>query len=115
MKEQIKLEKAKEVTSFVELWKRYRRRVLVSVAVQTCTSLSGVNVISKSCNILLEYYLSITPIDYYQTILYAGVGITGKTVLLLSGAYGTLGRTYRPCLAPLYPKTPLTHCHTSSR
>ncbi|CAE6432422.1 unnamed protein product [Rhizoctonia solani] len=74
MKEQIKLEKAREVKSFSEIWKRYRRRVLVSVAVQTCTSLSGVNVIS-----------------YYQTILYAGVGITGKTVLLLSGAYGTLG------------------------
>ncbi|QRV75968.1 Sugar (and other) transporter [Ceratobasidium sp. AG-Ba] len=74
MKEQIRLEKAKEVKSFVELWKRYRRRVLVSVAVQTCTSLSGVNVIG-----------------YYQTILYAGVGITGKTVLLLSGVYGTLG------------------------
>ncbi|CUA73991.1 putative quinate permease [Rhizoctonia solani] len=74
MKEQIKLEKAKEVKSISELWKRYRRRVLVSVAVQTCTSLSGVNVI-----------------NYYQTILYAGVGITGKTVLLLSGAYGTLG------------------------
>ncbi|KDN36024.1 hypothetical protein RSAG8_11110, partial [Rhizoctonia solani AG-8 WAC10335] len=74
MKEQIKLEKAREVKSLSELWKRYRRRVLVSVAVQTCTSLSGVNVIS-----------------YYQTVLYAGVGITGKTVLLLSGAYGTLG------------------------
>ncbi|CAE6517111.1 unnamed protein product [Rhizoctonia solani] len=74
MKEQIKLEKAREVKSFSEIWKRYRRRVLVSVAVQTCTSLSGVNVI-----------------NYYQTILYAGVGITGKTVLLLSGAYGTLG------------------------
>ncbi|KAG9123793.1 hypothetical protein FRC07_013942 [Ceratobasidium sp. 392] len=74
MKEQIKLEKLKEVKSIFELWKRYRRRVLVSVAVQTCTSLSGVNVI-----------------NYYQTILYAGVGVTGKTVLLLSGAYGTLG------------------------
>ncbi|KAF8609728.1 general substrate transporter [Ceratobasidium sp. AG-I] len=74
MKEQIKLEKAREVKSIVELWKRYRRRLLVSVAVQTCTSLSGVNVIG-----------------YYQTILYAGVGITGKTVLLLSGVYGTLG------------------------
>ncbi|KAG8781887.1 hypothetical protein FRC12_021421 [Ceratobasidium sp. 428] len=74
MKEQLKLEKEKEVRSIFDLWKRYRRRVLVSVAVQTCTSLSGVNVIG-----------------YYQTILYAGVGITGKTVLLLSGVYGTLG------------------------
>ncbi|KAJ1311187.1 hypothetical protein OPQ81_009688 [Rhizoctonia solani] len=74
MKEQIKLEKSREVESFSEVWKQYRRRVLVSVAVQTCTSLSGVNVI-----------------NYYQTILYGGVGITGKTVLLLSGAYGTLG------------------------
>ncbi|CAE6537396.1 unnamed protein product [Rhizoctonia solani] len=74
MKEQIKLEKAKEVKSLFELWKRYRRRVLVSVAVQTCTSLSGVNVIG-----------------YYQTIIYASIGIRGKTILLLSGAYGTVG------------------------
>ncbi|CAE6476405.1 unnamed protein product [Rhizoctonia solani] len=74
MKEQIKLEKAREVKSISQLWRYYRRRVLVSVAVQTCTSLSGVNVIG-----------------YYQTILYASIGITGKTVLLLSGAYGTFG------------------------
>ncbi|KAF8680126.1 Permeases of the major facilitator superfamily [Rhizoctonia solani] len=74
MKEQIKLEKAREVKSISQLWRYYRRRVLVSVAVQTCTSLSGVNVIG-----------------YYQTILYANIGITGKTVLLLSGAYGTFG------------------------
>ena len=45
MKDQIKLEKAREVNSITEIWKRYRRRLLVSVAVQTCTSLSGVNVI----------------------------------------------------------------------
>ncbi|KEP55820.1 MFS monosaccharide transporter [Rhizoctonia solani 123E] len=77
MKEQIKLEKAKEVKSLFELWKRYRRRVLVSVAVQTCTSLSGVNVIG-----------------YYQTIIYASIGIRGKTILLLSGAYGTVGRSH---------------------
>ncbi|KAF8741260.1 Permeases of the major facilitator superfamily, partial [Rhizoctonia solani] len=74
MKEQIKLEKAREIKSISQLWRYYRRRVLVSVAVQTCTSLSGVNVIG-----------------YYQTILYASIGITGKTVLLLSGAYGTFG------------------------
>lgn len=29
--------------------------------------------------------------DYYQTTLYAKLGITGNDVLLLSGIYGTLG------------------------
>jgi predicted MFS family arabinose efflux permease len=28
-------------------------------------------------------------IQYYQTTLYAGVGITGSTVLLIAGVYGT--------------------------
>ncbi|KAH7344744.1 putative MFS monosaccharide transporter [Rhizoctonia solani] len=70
MKEQIKLEKAREVKSLSEIWKRYHG------------DLSGVNVISMLLN---------GATGYYQTILYAGVGITGKTVLLLSGAYGTLG------------------------
>jgi hypothetical protein len=95
MREQIKLEKAREVKSLSELWRRYRRRVLVSVAVQTCTSLSGVNVIgvSHSSYRLWSLVLNIST-GYYQTILYTGVGITGKTILLLSGAYGTLGREY---------------------
>lgn len=94
MKEQIKLEKAREVNSIVEIWKRYRRRLLVSVAVQTCTSLSGVNVIGKlAASAMFPRFIYLRVAGYYQTILYAGVGITGKTVLLLSGVYGTLGRT----------------------
>ncbi|KAF5352978.1 hypothetical protein D9758_007943 [Tetrapyrgos nigripes] len=74
MKEQILLEKETEVSSFKEAWTRYRKRVLIAVAVQTMTSLTGVNVI-----------------NYYQTTLYTQLGITGHTVLLMAGIYATVG------------------------
>ncbi|KAL1696619.1 general substrate transporter [Schizophyllum commune] len=74
MKEQILFEKQHEVTSLAEAWQKYRKRVLIAIAVQTMTSLSGVNVI-----------------NYYQTTLYKKLGQTGQNVLLLSGVYGTVG------------------------
>lgn len=74
MHSQIEFELAREITSYKEMFKIYRHRVLVAVAVQTMTSLTGTNVIS-----------------YYQTILYKSLGITANTILCLAGAYGTIG------------------------
>ncbi|KAK1222994.1 hypothetical protein PQX77_014140 [Marasmius sp. AFHP31] len=74
MREQILYEKSTEVTSLKEAWQKYRKRVAVAVFVQTMTSLTGVNVI-----------------NYYQTILYKSLGITGQKSLLLAAIYGTVG------------------------
>ncbi|KAL0061246.1 hypothetical protein AAF712_011952 [Marasmius tenuissimus] len=74
MREQILYEKSTEVTSITEAWQKYRKRVAVAVFVQTMTSLTGVNVI-----------------NYYQTILYKNLGITGQKSLLLAAIYGTVG------------------------
>ncbi|EIM84049.1 general substrate transporter [Stereum hirsutum FP-91666 SS1] len=74
MRDQIMYEKSTELSSFKEAWSKYKRRVIIAIATQTMTSLTGVNVI-----------------NYYQTTLYAKLGITGNDVLLLSGIYGTLG------------------------
>ncbi|KAK7441769.1 hypothetical protein VKT23_009208 [Stygiomarasmius scandens] len=74
MKEQIMFEKETEVSSLREAWTKYKKRVVIAVAVQTMTSLTGVNVI-----------------NYYQTTLYKQLGITGHRVLLLAAIYGTVG------------------------
>ncbi|KAK7039228.1 hypothetical protein VNI00_010133 [Paramarasmius palmivorus] len=74
MREQILFEKSSEVSTFVEAWRKYKKRIIIAVAVQTMTSLTGVNVI-----------------NYYQTTLYKQLGITGHTILLLAGVYGTIG------------------------
>ncbi|KAL5327163.1 hypothetical protein ACEPPN_004855 [Leptodophora sp. 'Broadleaf-Isolate-01'] len=74
MHAQIEFEMARELTSYKEIFKLFKRRVLVSIAVQTMTSLTGTNVVG-----------------YYQTILYKGLGFNPKVVLCLAGAYGTVG------------------------
>lgn len=74
MREQIVFEKSTEVKTFAEAWSKYKKRILISVAVQSMTSLTGVNVVG-----------------YYQTTLYRNLGITGQTILLLAGIYGTVG------------------------
>ncbi|KAF4122878.1 transporter [Geosmithia morbida] len=73
MLQQIQFEKEREVTSYKEIFRLFRRRALVSIAVQTMTSLTGVNVI-----------------QYYQTILYKGLGMSPNTILALAGVYGTI-------------------------
>lgn len=73
MHAQIEYEMEREVTSWSEIFKLFRHRALVSIAVQTMTSLTGVNVI-----------------QYYQTILYKSLGIGSKTILALAGVYGTM-------------------------
>ena len=73
MHAQIEYEMEREITSYSEIFKLSRHRALVSIAVQTMTSLTGVNVI-----------------QYYQTILYKSLGIDQKTILALAGVYGTI-------------------------
>ncbi|KAI0018877.1 putative MFS monosaccharide transporter [Xylariomycetidae sp. FL0641] len=73
MRAQIEYELAREVTSYRELFRLYGRRAMVSVAVQTMTSLTGVNVI-----------------QYYQTTLYRSLGIGSHTILALAAVYGTV-------------------------
>ncbi|KAH7336116.1 putative MFS monosaccharide transporter [Rhexocercosporidium sp. MPI-PUGE-AT-0058] len=72
MRGQIEFEMEREIRSYREIWRLFRHRVLVSIAVQTMTSLTGVNVI-----------------QYYQTILYKSLGINQTTILALAGVYGT--------------------------
>ncbi|KAK8037346.1 hypothetical protein PG991_000692 [Apiospora marii] len=73
MQAQIEYEMAREITSYAEIWRLYRHRVMTSVAVQTMTSLTGVNVI-----------------QYYQTILYKSLGIDPHVILALAAVYGTV-------------------------
>ncbi|KAB8242558.1 MFS monosaccharide transporter [Aspergillus flavus] len=70
---QIEYEMEREITSYKEIFRLFRHRVLVSIAVQTMTSLTGVNVI-----------------QYYQTILYKSLGIDSHTILALAAVYGTI-------------------------
>ncbi|KAK4903273.1 hypothetical protein LTR27_000201 [Elasticomyces elasticus] len=70
---QIEYEMEREVKSYKEIFRLFHRRAMVSIAVQTMTSLTGVNVI-----------------QYYQTILYKSLGIAPKTILALAGVYGTM-------------------------
>ncbi|ORY60645.1 general substrate transporter [Pseudomassariella vexata] len=73
MHAQIEYEMSRDILSYKEAFMLYRRRVLVSIVVQTMTSLTGVNVI-----------------QYYQTILYKSLGIDAHTVLALAAIYGTI-------------------------
>lgn len=73
MAAQIEYEMEREITSYKEIFRLFRHRVLVSIAVQTMTSLTGVNVI-----------------QYYQTILYKSLGIDSHTILALAAVYGTM-------------------------
>ncbi|KAM5432109.1 hypothetical protein MferCBS31731_007610 [Microsporum ferrugineum] len=73
MKAQIEYEMKREVTSIREIFRLFKHRALVSIAVHTMTSLTGVNVI-----------------QYYQTILYKSLGIGPQTILALAAVYGTV-------------------------
>ncbi|UJO21622.1 Sugar transporter STL1 [Fulvia fulva] len=73
MRAQIEYEMEREVKTYKDIFRLFRHRALVSIAVQTMTSLTGVNVI-----------------QYYQTILYKSLGIESHTILALAGVYGTI-------------------------
>ncbi|BCR89148.1 putative MFS monosaccharide transporter (Hxt8) [Aspergillus chevalieri] len=85
MRVQIEYEMEREITSYREIFRLFRHRVLVSVAVQTMTSLTGVNVIQQ----------------YYQTILYKSLGIDSHTILALAAVYGTVALIVN-CLTTKY-------------
>ncbi|TKA73861.1 hypothetical protein B0A55_04476 [Friedmanniomyces simplex] len=73
MHAQIEYEMEREIKSYKDIFRLFRHRAMVSIAVQTMTSLTGVNVI-----------------QYYQTILYKSLGIGSETILVLAGIYGTM-------------------------
>ena len=73
MRGQIEFEMEREIKSYGEMFRLFRRRTLVCIAVQTMTSLTGVNVI-----------------QYYQTILFESLGISSHMILALAAIYGTL-------------------------
>ncbi|KAI0596015.1 putative MFS monosaccharide transporter [Biscogniauxia sp. FL1348] len=73
MRAQIEFEMSREITSYREIFRLFGRRAMVCIAVQTMTSLTGVNVI-----------------QYYQTILFKSLGIGSHTILALTGIYGTV-------------------------
>ncbi|KAI6557889.1 hypothetical protein MCOR09_009261 [Pyricularia oryzae] len=72
MRGQIEFEMEREIKSYREIFRLFRHRALVSIAVQTMTSLTGVNVI-----------------QYFQTILYRSLGMGPKMILLLAAIYGS--------------------------
>ncbi|KIW93898.1 uncharacterized protein Z519_05213 [Cladophialophora bantiana CBS 173.52] len=72
MRSQIEFEMERHLPSLGEAFKLYRHRVLVSIAVQVLTAVTGVNVI-----------------QYYQTTLYKSLGIESRTVLALTAVWGT--------------------------
>ena len=76
MKGQIEYEMQREIKSIKEVFTLFRHRALVSIAVQTMTSLTGVNVI-----------------QYYQTILFKSLGINSHMILALASIYGTIAFT----------------------
>lgn len=75
MRDQIRFENSIKQT-FSQLWTKpsNRKRILLAVLVQVFTQLSGINVI-----------------NYYQTDLYKGLGITGHRITLLASIYGMVG------------------------
>lgn len=76
MRAQIEYEMQREILSYKEIFHLFRHRVLTSIAVQTMTALTGVNVI-----------------QYYQTILFKSLGINSHMILALAAVYGTLAFT----------------------
>ncbi|KAI1170189.1 putative MFS monosaccharide transporter [Nemania sp. FL0916] len=72
MKAQIEYEKQRTFSKYRDIFKVYQHRVLVCIAVQVLTSVTGVNVI-----------------QYYQTNLYKSLGIDAKTILALAAIWGT--------------------------
>ncbi|POS71651.1 hypothetical protein DHEL01_v209958, partial [Diaporthe helianthi] len=71
MRSQIEFEMEREIKSYKEIFRLFRHRALASIAVQTMTSLTGVNVIQA-------------------TILYKSLGIGSTSILALAGVYGTI-------------------------
>lgn len=76
MKEQIEYETNVVKPTWLEIITKasYRKRFIFGILIQSFVQLSGVNVI-----------------NYYQTTMYKGLGITGRSVLFVSCWYGCMG------------------------
>lgn len=65
---------------------QWRRRLILATLVQVFTQFTGINVI-----------------NYYQTIMYRSLGITGKRNLLVAGIYNCMGPLASKSLRPYCP------------
>lgn len=76
MKEQIEYENNTVKPTWAEIITKasYRKRFIFGILIQSFVQLSGINAI-----------------NYYQTTMYKGLGITGRTVLFVSCSYGCMG------------------------
>ncbi|CAG9947754.1 unnamed protein product [Clonostachys rosea f. rosea IK726] len=76
MREQIRYEKTVTKAGWREVFSTAgnRKRVMLAVLVQVFTQMSGINVV-----------------NYFQTDLYKGLGMTGHMPTLLAGIYGLVG------------------------
>lgn len=74
--EQTNWDKENEVTSIIGILKKpsYRRRLIIGCGIQIGQQICG-----------------ISAINYYQTIMYKTLGISGNTVLALAGVWGLTG------------------------
>ncbi|KAF8680993.1 General substrate transporter [Rhizoctonia solani] len=97
MVEQIKHEKVNMSSKLSDLWatKSMLKRTLTGVAVQVCCQLSGTSEPHHSYTKRLNNTLlkpGINVIAYYQPSLYKAIGISGDTILLITGISGVLGQ-----------------------
>ncbi|KAL1978157.1 hypothetical protein VTN31DRAFT_1016 [Thermomyces dupontii] len=76
IRQQIDFEREVTIKSWWALFIKpsYRRRLLLGIGLQVFLQTTGVNVV-----------------NYYQTSLFSGVGITGRDVLWVSAGYGMMG------------------------
>lgn len=100
MQSQIEYEMQREITSYKEIWKLFKHRVLVAVAVQTMTSLTGTNVISYYQSKNTDHWRDFRA-DSCTAILYKSLGISSTTILCLAGVYGTIGFLFN-CLTSAF-------------
>lgn len=93
MRGQIEYEMSREIKSMREIFKVFRQRAMVSIAVQTMTSLTGVNVIQYYQSKFLMHYTCIQcwqgVANIWQAITYKSLGIAPQMVLALAAVYGT--------------------------
>ncbi|GAT30343.1 MFS monosaccharide transporter [Aspergillus luchuensis] len=95
---QIEYEKEREITSYKDIFRLFRRRALVSITVQTMTSLTGVNVIQSPFS---PYFGAFIRYSQPTATLYKSLGIDSHTILALAAVYGTVAFIFN-CLTTKY-------------
>ncbi|KAK0388496.1 hypothetical protein NLU13_4740 [Sarocladium strictum] len=76
MQDQISWERQNEEKSLIAIWRKpsYRKRLIIGCLTHIGQQICG-----------------ISAINYYQTVMYRSLGISGSTVLLLAGVWGLTG------------------------